>query len=71
MRIRVDPQRCTGHGMCTALAPDIYQINEDTAFNEMGEFAVDDADRSNALRGMSACPEHAISVLDNPHENPA
>lgn len=71
MRIRVDPQRCTGHGMCTALAPEVYHINEDTAFNEMGEFAIRDTDLPTAMRGVSACPEHAISVIDNTSDNPA
>ncbi|MGC4807750.1 ferredoxin [Micromonospora sp. DT233] len=68
MRIRVDEKLCTGHGMCAAMAPGIYQINEDTAFNEMGEFTVPEEARAIALRGLSACPEKAISFVDEHQE---
>lgn len=64
MKVRVDSERCNGHGMCAALAPEVYSINEDTGFNEMGEFDLDAAHREAAMRGVGGCPEHAISVLD-------
>jgi ferredoxin len=64
MKIRVNPEKCMGHGMCTALVPDVYQINEESGYNEMGDFERPDDDRAEVLRGVSACPEGAISVLD-------
>ncbi len=63
MRVQVDSQRCMGHGMCYALAPEVFSINEDTGFNEMGEFEITEEQRDGAARGVSACPEHAIALL--------
>lgn len=51
-----------GHGMCSALVPSIYQINDDTGFNEMGEFEISPERRADAERGVAACPERAISI---------
>ncbi|MBT2212477.1 ferredoxin [Actinomadura sp. NEAU-AAG7] len=73
MRVRVDQGRCLGHGLCEALAGDVYQVTE-TGYNEMGEFEVVDALRDVARKGASACPERAIAVLgDEPagqHDEP-
>jgi ferredoxin len=65
VKVRVDPQRCMGHGMCCALAPEVYRINEESGFNEMGAFEADDRQESAARRGAAACPERAISLLDS------
>jgi ferredoxin len=65
VRVRVDPDRCMGHGMCAALVGEVYQVNEDSGFNEMGEFELPETARATALRGVSACPERAIAVLDD------
>jgi ferredoxin len=65
MKVRVDPARCMGHGMCTALAPDVYRINEDSGLNEMGEFTIADDLRDSVNRGLAACPERAISLRDS------
>jgi ferredoxin len=29
VKVFVDDQRCRGHGICTTLCPDVFQINED------------------------------------------
>ncbi|MFG2631502.1 ferredoxin [Streptomyces sp. NPDC048473] len=62
MRIKVDSERCMGHAMCNALAPEVYTVTDD-GFNEMQEFEVTTAQRAAALRGASACPERIIAVL--------
>jgi ferredoxin len=64
MKVHVDPDKCMGHGMCTALAPELFRVNEDTGLNEMGEFEIPPEQRPTALRGAGACPERAISVHD-------
>ncbi|AGL15953.1 ferredoxin [Actinoplanes sp. N902-109] len=65
MKIRVDPDGCMGHGMCQALAPDVYEINETSGVNEMGDFEVAPGQEAAATRGAAACPERAIAVLDS------
>lgn len=63
MKVRVDQDKCQGHGMCAALVPAVFAMNEESGFNEMGEFEVSDVLRSQVLRGVSGCPEQAISVI--------
>ena len=35
MKIVVDCDRCQGHAMCAAQAPDVYEL-DDTGYNSMG-----------------------------------
>lgn len=63
MKVRVDPERCMGHSMCNAMAPEVYGVS-DMGFNEMGEFEVPEGGEAAAARGISACPERAISIVD-------
>ena len=63
MRIRVDRQRCTGHAMCHANAPDVYDL-DDVGYNVLdGEAEVDDALADQARRGADSCPERAIVIV--------
>ena len=62
MKIKVDTGRCMGHGMCNALAPEVYEITDD-GFNEMGEFEVQPERYEAARRGANACPERIIAVV--------
>lgn len=64
MKVHVDPERCMGHGMCHAMAPEVYRINEETGYNEMGVFEVPSERRAIVERGVSVCPEMAISIID-------
>ncbi|PXX01678.1 ferredoxin [Mycolicibacterium moriokaense] len=61
MRIHVDAHLCTGHGMCAAMAPAVYELDD------VGFCAVDDADVAPgdydaAQKGVTACPEQAITL---------
>ncbi|MFG2353527.1 ferredoxin [Streptomyces sp. NPDC048521] len=61
--IRVDSDVCQGYALCHAMAPEVYEIDEDTGFNGMGEFEVSERLRGPAARGAAACPERAIRLL--------
>ncbi|MDQ0681251.1 MULTISPECIES: ferredoxin [Streptomyces] len=61
--IRVDAEVCQGFSLCHAMAPEVYEIDEDTGFNGMGEFEVPERLRGPAARGAAACPERAIKLL--------
>ena len=63
MRVRVDRERCVGHGRCYALAPDVYSDDE------RGHCVAPAAPiarglEAQARRGARECPEQAISVED-------
>lgn len=63
MKIRVDGSRCMAHGMCTAMAPDVYHVT-DEGYNDQGEFIVSADKTESARRGANACPERIIEVDD-------
>jgi len=63
INIRVDTEVCQGFALCHAMAPEVYEIDEETGFNGMGEFEVPERLRGPAARGAAACPERAITLL--------
>lgn len=61
MRVEVDPERCTGHGRCYTLAPDVFEPDE------MGHCVVlvaevSDELEAQAVTGAQNCPEQAITL---------
>ena len=64
VKIRVNVPGCVGHARCAAVAPDVYELDE-TGFNVTPYKEVDESLRSQAVRGMRACPERIIFVEDD------
>jgi ferredoxin len=63
VKITVDPERCTGHGRCYSLAPELFE--PDDAGHSV--LIVDTVARELELRARLAvenCPEQAISVTE-------
>lgn len=62
-QVSVDRAACLGSGMCAALAPDLFELDDfarpRTPDIEPDEVALDAADQ---------CPAQAITVLDNGKE---
>ena len=63
MRIEVDTVRCTGHAMCASMAPDVYELDD------LGHCTSDGAEvpgglEEQARRGAMACPEQAITLVE-------
>jgi ferredoxin len=61
MRVRVDGERCVGHGRCYEVAPEVF------AEDERGHCRVPRAQVPRELEpqarlGAGSCPEDAISV---------
>ena len=61
MKVTVNVHACVGHARCAAVAPEIYELN-DEGFNVTAEKEVDPQLQPQALRGMRACPERIIKV---------
>jgi ferredoxin len=63
LKVVIDRERCSGHGRCYTLAPDVFEADD-------GGYAVlKHSNTSVALRdkvdiGMDNCPERAISVAE-------
>jgi ferredoxin len=63
VRIRVDTELCSGHARCNAAAPDIFEL-DDAGYNAMDDHDIADDHVRDASRGVLACPERAITMLD-------
>ena len=65
MRLKVDENLCSGHGRCAKFAPNVFALDE-AGFNiAVGEVVeVPEGEEENAIKGMKACPERAISGVD-------
>lgn len=59
MKVKVNSDACIGCGACTAIAPDIFEINDEgiseAKVNEVMEDEVD-----NAKEAIESCPTGAI-----------
>jgi ferredoxin len=62
-RIQVDRERCVGSGTCEALAPDVFEVDDDGTLvvrrEQPGEDELDDVE--DAVR---ACPTRALALAE-------
>ena len=64
MRVRIDPDRCQGHGRCYDLAPDLFAEDEDGYGTVIGDGPVPAGREDDARLAVANCPEQAIDVLE-------
>ena len=64
MKLSIDHDRCTGHGRCYELAPEVFD-SDDSGYTVLlvdGDVPADLEAR--ARQASLNCPESAISVID-------
>jgi ferredoxin len=61
VRIDVDPERCTGHGRCWSVAPEVYEADDD-GYCATRSLDVPAELEEAARRGATSCPERAITL---------
>ena len=63
MKVVIDHERCTGHGRCFTLAPDVF-ASDDVGFGTVTEEDVEAGSPLAAQAGAAVanCPESAIRV---------
>jgi ferredoxin len=61
MRITVDTAACVGHARCNAVAPDVYDL-DDEGYAQPFDGDVPPALEPQAREGADACPERAIAL---------
>jgi len=64
MKIYVDSSLCVGHALCMFESPEVFVLDEQ-GYNKMGEFVVAPGQEESARAGMLACPEGAISIIED------
>ncbi|MBG0831792.1 ferredoxin [Planomonospora sp. ID67723] len=63
MKVRIDPERCHGHGRCYDLAPELFAEDDEGYGRTVGDGAVPPGEEQAARLAVSNCPERAIDVL--------
>lgn len=61
MKLRIDPDACTGHGRCYSLAPELFDADE-CGHGQVRSSEVTDDQLESARLAESNCPERAISL---------
>ena len=64
MRVRVDRDRCQGHGRCYVLAPELFEADELGNGQEIGTGHVPAGMEEKAHLAVANCPEQAIAVAE-------
>lgn len=64
VRIEFDSTRCAGHALCAAEGPDVYHL-DDAGYCIRPERHVAPGLIDQAYRGADACPEQAITVIED------
>ncbi|MGH3782280.1 MAG: ferredoxin [Pseudonocardiaceae bacterium] len=62
MRVEVNPAICEGHGQCNAVAPEIYDLDEDGRCLINSPEVPQDLE-SQAEQGALACPVQALTII--------
>ena len=62
MRIVFDRDKCQGHGRCYALAPDLFDADDEGYAVVLVPGALTDDQVAQAQLAADNCPEYAISV---------
>jgi len=61
--LSVDAAKCTGHGRCYTMAPDLLSDDEEGFVTLRGSsMPIDDSQLADAEEAEAACPERAITL---------
>jgi ferredoxin len=63
MRAAVDHELCEGHGRCYAVAPDLFDVDDD-GYSLVDEMTVPPGREQDAREAAGACPRLAISLTE-------
>ena len=64
MKVRVNVEKCQGHGRCFALAPDLFDVDDFGLSSVIGDGTVS-SDLESAVRLAAAnCPEYAVEIVE-------
>jgi ferredoxin len=63
MKVEVDLDKCTGHGICESIAEEVFEVQDD------GSVLIHDADRPESDRdrmrqAVTQCPAAALRLVD-------
>lgn len=62
MRVVVDRDRCVGSGMCTSIAPGVFELDDVGGLVLKRDEVADEADQAAVNDAVACCPVEALSV---------
>jgi len=66
MKVKIDETRCSGHGRCYVLAPEVYQLDDNGYNAEAGSTTeIEPGLEKKAMVGVKNCPEAAIIPVED------
>ena len=64
MRVEVDLDKCTGHGICESIAEDVFEVQDDGTVL-IGENQRPESDRDRMQRAVTQCPAAALRFVES------
>ena len=64
MKVRIDDERCQGHGLCRISAPDLFFAREEDGNAYVKDENVPAGREDDAQLAADSCPELAIEIAD-------
>ena len=65
MKVRIDRDRCQGHGRCHALAPELFELDELGHATAVADGIVATGMEGKARLAAANCPEYAVRIVEN------
>ncbi|HEY7012197.1 MAG TPA: ferredoxin [Streptosporangiaceae bacterium] len=65
MKLRIDPERCQGHGRCYDLAPGLFGDDDEGYGMVLGDGVVPPDLEREARLAVANCPEQAIELEES------
>jgi ferredoxin len=62
MKVRIDAERCQGHGRCFTIAPDLFDSDDLGSGVVLGDGTVRPDQEREARLAVANCPESAVSI---------
>jgi len=63
MRVEVDLDKCTGHGICESIAEDVFEVQDDGTVRIEGD-EQPESDRDRMQQAVTQCPAAALRLVD-------
>lgn len=63
MRVEVDVDKCTGHGICESIADDVFELEDDGSLT-IREAERPESDRARLQQAVTQCPAAALRLVD-------
>ncbi len=64
MKVKIDSERCQGHGRCYDLAPALFGEDDEGYGHVLGDGAVPPGKEHDARLAAANCPEQAITASE-------